>query len=57
MKRLLVAAASQKFDSDGYGIPAVAQDLAQQYGRYVEGDEDRLRVLAWQGPASVDVSD
>ena len=56
VKRLLVAAASQKFDSDGYGIPAVAQDLAQQYGRYVEGDEDRLRVLAWQGPASVDVS-
>lgn len=56
VKRVLVAAASQKFDADGYGIPAVAQDLAQQYGRYVEGEEERLKVPSWQGPASTDLS-
>lgn len=56
VKRVLVGAASQKFDADGYGIPAVAQDLAQQYGRYVEGAEDRLKVPSWQGPASTDLS-
>ena len=56
VKRVLVAAASQKFDAVGYGISAVAQDLAQQYGRYVEGEEERLKVPSWQGPASTDLS-
>ena len=53
VKQLLVAAASQRFDGDGHGIPAVAEALAQSFGRYVEGDIDRLNVLSWQGPSSV----
>ena len=57
VKQLLVAAASQRFDGDGHGIPAVAEALAQSFGRYVEGDVDRLRVLSWQGPSSVGVRD
>ena len=55
VKQLLVAAASQRFDGDGHGIPAVAEALAQSFGRYVEGDIDRLNVLSWQGPSSVGV--
>lgn len=53
VKQLLVAAASQRFDGDGHGIPAVAEALAQSFGRYVEGNIDRLNVLSWQGPSSV----
>jgi CRISPR-associated endonuclease cas1, NMENI subtype len=53
VKQLLVMAASQRFDGDGHGIPAVAEALAQSFGRYVEGDIDRLNVLSWQGPSSV----
>ena len=55
VKQLLVAAASQRFDRDGHGIPTVAEALAQAFGRYVEGDVDRLNVLSWQGPSSVGV--
>ena len=57
VKQLLVAAASQRFDGDGHGIPAVAEALAQSFGRYVEGDVDRLRVLSWQGPSAVGVGE
>ena len=57
MKQLLVAAASQRFDRDGHGIPAVAEALAQTFGRYVEGDIDRLNVPSWQGPSVVSVGD
>ena len=57
VKQLLVAAASQRFDKDGHGIPAVAEALAQAFGRYVEGDIDRLNVLSWQGPSVVSVGD
>ena len=57
VKQLLVAAASQRFDLDGHGIPAVAEALAQSFGRYVEGDIDRLNVLSWQGPSVVSVGD
>lgn len=57
VKQLLVAAASQPFDSDGHGIPAVSEALAQSFGRYVEGDIDRLSVLSWQGPSVVGVGD
>ena len=53
VKQLLVAAASQRFDRDGHGISTVAEALAQAFGRYVEGDVDRLNVLSWQGPSSV----
>ena len=57
VKQLLVAAASQRFDGDGHGIPAVAEALAQAFGRYVEGDIDRLNVLSWQGPSAVCAGD
>lgn len=57
VKQLLVAAASQRFDGDGHGIPAVAEALSQSFGRYVEGDIDRLNVLSWQGPSSVGAGD
>lgn len=57
VKQLLVAAASQRFDGGGHGIPAVAEALAQSFGRYVEGDIDRLNVLSWQGPSSVGAGD
>lgn len=57
VKQLLVAAASQRFDSDGHGIPAVSEALAQSFGRYVEGDIDRLNVLSWQGPSVVGTGD
>ena len=52
VKQLLVAAASQRFDGDGHGIPAVAEALAQALGRYVESDIDRLNVVSWQGPSA-----
>jgi CRISPR-associated endonuclease cas1, NMENI subtype len=54
VKKILVAAAAQKFSSDGHGIPAVAEALAQTFGRYAEGVEDRLQVTAWAGPTLVD---
>lgn len=57
VKQLLVAAASQRFDVDGHGIPAVAEALAQAFGRYVEGDIDRLNVVSWQGSSAVCVGD
>lgn len=57
VKQLLVAAASQRFDADGHGIPAVAEALAQSFGRYVEGDLDRLSVLSWQGPSRIGVGE
>ncbi len=57
VKQLLVAAASQRFDADGHGIPAVAEALAQSFGRYIEGNIDRLQVVSWQGPSRVGVGD
>lgn len=57
VKQLLVAAACQSFDQDGHGIPAVAEALAQSFGRYVEGNVDRLNVLSWQGPSRVGVGE
>ena len=57
VKQLLVAAALQRFDRNGHGIPAVAEALAQSFGRYVEGDIDRLSVLSWQGPSVVGAGD
>jgi len=50
VKAQLVAAASQPFATDGRRIPTVFDDLAQQVGRYVEGELERLDVLAWAGP-------
>lgn len=49
VRRALVAGASQPFTEDGRRIPAVLEDLAQQFGRYVEKDIDRLPVPHWSG--------
>lgn len=57
VKQAIVAAASQVFRDDGVRIPAALDDLAQQLGRYLEGDIDRLRVPSWQGePSPVEVA-
>lgn len=58
VKRALVASASQPFGPNGLRIPAVLDDLAQQVGRYVEGDGVRLTVPAWSGPqtGTIDLS-
>lgn len=57
-KKLLVEAASHPFTPDGLTVPSVLTDLAQQLGRYFEGDVDKLDVPAWVGPitAVVDTS-
>ncbi len=49
-KQALVAAATQRFEDDGAGIGTSLVRLAQQLGRYCEGDIARLPVPAWQGP-------
>ena len=52
VKKRLVAAAMQTFNDDG-SVPRVLLDLAQQYGRYVEGDIEKLLVPSWQGPSAL----
>lgn len=49
----LVAAASQVFSVEGHRIPKVFDDLAQQVGRYIEGDVEKLLVPVWTGPRSL----
>lgn len=49
VKRLLVAAATQKFTAEGLSVQAVLDDFAQQYGMYVEGDVSRLNPPIWNG--------
>jgi CRISPR-associated protein Cas1 len=51
VKKALVRASSQAFVPDGRTVSTCLTDLAQQLGRYVEGDIDRLPVPAWNGPA------
>ena len=50
VKTALVAAASQPFSPEGHRISKVFDDLAQQVGRYMEGEIDKVQVLAWSGP-------
>lgn len=50
IKRALVAAATQRFNEDGLHVPAVVESFAQQFGRYVEGDVQRLDPPVWRGP-------
>ncbi|MDU7383874.1 MAG: type II CRISPR-associated endonuclease Cas1 [Schaalia turicensis] len=52
VKKRLVAAAMQTFNDAG-SVPRVLLDLAQQYGRYVEGDIEKLPVPSWQGPSAL----
>lgn len=49
VRRSLVEAASQRFLAEGETIPSVFTDLAQQFGRYVEGEIARLPVPVWCG--------
>lgn len=46
-KRSLVAAAHQPVAETGATIPTALEALAQQYGRYVEGDAVKLDVPCW----------
>lgn len=45
----LLNAANAPFSCEGVTIPTVMKSFAQQYGRYVEGDEPILDVPVWGG--------
>ena len=47
MKQALVATATQAFDDSGLSVGSALDDLAQQFGRYAEGDIERLPVRVW----------
>ncbi len=53
VKRRMVAASSQPFTSDGHSVSSALTALAQQVGRYCEGDIDKLSVPSWSGPIRV----
>ena len=50
VKRVLVGASNQTFDSSGLTIPSAMNDLAQQFGMYCEGQIERLHVPVYGGP-------
>lgn len=50
VKVRLVAAANRTFSSTGATVPTEMLSLAQQFGRYVENEIDRLPVPTWDGP-------
>jgi CRISPR-associated protein Cas1 len=50
VKRTLLQATLQAFRADGTTIPTVMIELAQHYGRYVEGDVELLQVPIWKPP-------
>ncbi|SNT01985.1 CRISP-associated protein Cas1 [Micrococcales bacterium KH10] len=47
VKRALVSASSQPFTESGYSAATEMTNLAQQLGRYFEGDVTKLQVLQW----------
>lgn len=49
-KQALVDGSMQAFGIDGISVAASLTDLAQQLGRYAEGQIDKLKVPAWDGP-------
>lgn len=49
VRKKLVQSASQTFTSNGFTIPTVFVELAQQFGLYVESGIDKLTVPFWQG--------
>ena len=49
-KQALVDGSTQAFGADGISVAASLNDLAQQLGRYAEGQIDKLKVPAWDGP-------
>jgi CRISPR-associated protein Cas1 len=50
VKQTLVDGSVQAFGPDGRSVAASLTDLAQQFGRYAEGQIDKLKVPAWDGP-------
>lgn len=48
-RQALVKSASRKFLAGGLTIPSALEDLAQQFGRYVEGQVPKLQVEHWRG--------
>lgn len=49
----LVAASTRAFSASGLGVASELDGLAQQLGRYLEGEIERLQVPAWSGPWEV----
>lgn len=49
-KKSLVASANRTFSTAGATVSTELENLAQQLGRYVEGDIDTLPVPHWAGP-------
>ena len=47
VKQALVATVTQAFDDAGLRVGSALDDLAQQFGRYAEGDIERLPVRVW----------
>jgi CRISPR-associated protein Cas1 len=50
VKAALVGAIGQPFQPSGATVATALSDLARQYGRYLEGEDQRLNVPAWSGP-------
>jgi CRISPR-associated protein Cas1 len=48
MKAILVDSCSGKFSKSGLTVPSVMNDLAQQYGRYVENEIEKLKVPIYE---------
>jgi CRISPR-associated protein Cas1 len=57
VKHRLVGASTQAFTPDGLSVAAVLTDVAQQLGRYFEGDIEKMTVPAWHGPVKAPVSE
>ncbi|MEZ5124703.1 MAG: type II CRISPR-associated endonuclease Cas1 [Thermoleophilia bacterium] len=55
VKEALVESSTQAFTSAGASVATTLTDLAQQLGRYAEGDIDRLTVPAWSGPQTQEI--
>ena len=47
IRRKLLESSLGVFSTDGRTVPAVMTDFAQSYGRYVEGEIERLEVPSW----------
>lgn len=56
VKRAIVAAAAQPFRADGTRIPGALDDLAQQFGRFVEGDVARMTAPQWRGLVHIEAA-
>jgi hypothetical protein len=50
VKTALARAALIPFTASGYGAATELRNLAQELGKYVEGETDRLAVRSWTPP-------